>query len=261
MNGADVLPWDKIHRSVCPLRSLLLQFRTLRGGIFPILTLYDPRAEPVSAEGCAFFRSPVATGIMFAHPNAGYGESYPAQNARCEMRGTETPAATDIMVLKAHTASDLMTPSPVSIQYKATVAEATALLTDRGFSAAPVIDEAGRAVGVISRTDLLVHDREHMTHMRTMPESADPLTRRARWQEPLPEGFSVEEVDPTMVCDIMTPVVFSVLPETTVEQVIEDMLGLRVHQLFVVDRNQVLVGVISALDVLRHLRSMHSPEM
>lgn len=177
------------------------------------------------------------------------------------MRGTETTATEDRMVLKAHTAADLMTPSPVSIQYKATVAEATALLTDRGFSAAPVIDEAGRAVGVISRTDLLVHDRERMTHMKTVPEKDDPFVRRALWQEPIPEGFSIEEVDPTLVCDIMTPVVFSVLPETTVEQVIEDMLGLRVHQLFVVDRAQVLVGVISALDVLRHLRLLHTPEM
>src|SRR5262245_24550141 len=119
------------------------------------------------------------------------------------------------LTLKAETARDLMSPSPVSIRYRATVAEATALLTDRGFSAAPVIDDAGRAVGVISRTDLLVHDREHMTHPVAVPEREDAESRRAVWQEPLPEGFGVEEVDPTMVCDIMTPVVFSVLPETS----------------------------------------------
>ncbi len=40
------------------------------------------------------------------------------------------------------------------------MSEAVLLLTDRGFSAAPVIDDAGRPVGVVSRTDLLVHDRE-----------------------------------------------------------------------------------------------------
>jgi predicted transcriptional regulator len=32
------------------------------------------------------------------------------------------------------------------------------------------------------------------------------------------------------------------------------MLGLKVHRLFVVDAAGVLVGVISALDVLRHLQ-------
>lgn len=177
------------------------------------------------------------------------------------MRGTQTSEATEPMVLEAHTARDLMTASPISIEYKATVAEAIALLTDRGFSAAPVIDDAGRAVGVISRTDLLVHDRERMTHPQPVPEGEDPVARAALWQDPLPEGFSVEEVDPTLVCDIMTPVVFSVPPDATVDQVIEDMLGLRVHQLFVVDSNQVLVGVISALDVLRHLRPQHAPQL
>src|SRR5271168_1226174 len=114
------------------------------------------------------------------------------------MRGTETAPTTDRLVLKAQTAADLMSLNPVSIRYKATVAEATALLTDRGFSAAPVIDEAGRAVGVVSRTDLLVHDRERMTHVGPAHEVDDPFARKALWQDPLPDGFSVEETDPTM---------------------------------------------------------------
>jgi CBS domain-containing protein len=176
------------------------------------------------------------------------------------MHGAQTNPRTNTLFLKAETAGELMSPNPVSIRYKATVAEATALLTDRGFSAAPVIDEAGRAVGVVSRTDLLVHDRERMTHVAPIHDVEDPFARKALWQDPLPDGFTIEEVDPTMVCDIMTPVIFSVLPDTPVEQVVEDMLGLRVHQLFVVDRNQVLVGVISALDVLRHLQPMHTAE-
>src|SRR5271170_303507 len=134
------------------------------------------------------------------------------------MRSVQKASPGNNLILKAQTAGNLMSPNPVSIRYKATVAEATALLTDRGFSAAPVIDEAGRAVGVISRTDLLVHDRERMTHVGPAHETEDPFARQAAWQDPLPEGFSVEETDPTMVCDIMTPVVFSVLPDTPVEQ-------------------------------------------
>jgi CBS domain-containing protein len=51
----------------------------------------------------------------------------------------------------------------------------------------------------------------------------------------------------------MTPAVFSVPPETPVGKVVEEMLALKVHHLFVVDGDGVLVGVISALDVLRHL--------
>jgi len=176
------------------------------------------------------------------------------------MSGRQTTQLADKLVLKAQKAADLMSANPVSIRDHATVAEATAFLTDHGFSAAPVIDKAGRAVGVVSRTDLLVHDRERMTHPCPVPEREEPEAREANWQQPLPWGFTLEEVDPTLVSDIMTPVVFSVLPDTSVEQVIDEMLGLRVHQLFVVDAGQVLVGVISALDVLRHLQPRRAVE-
>jgi CBS domain-containing protein len=53
-----------------------------------------------------------------------------------------------------------MTPNPVSVEEKALVSEAVVLLTERGFSAAPVIDEAGRPIGVVSRINLLIHERE-----------------------------------------------------------------------------------------------------
>jgi CBS-domain-containing membrane protein len=71
--------------------------------------------------------------------------------------------------------------------------------------------------------------------------------------EPLPEPLRVEQVDRTVVRDIMTPVVFSVAPDCPVQRVVRDMLALRVHRLFVVDSSGVLVGVVSAMDVLRHL--------
>ncbi len=145
------------------------------------------------------------------------------------------------LTLAAQTAANVMSDNPVSIRADASVPEAVALLTDRGFSAAPVIDEAGRPVGVVSRADILVHDRE----FHRAPRS--PEVRL------VPEGVGVEDCDPTIVEDIMTPGVFAVSPDTSVPRVVEQMLALHVHQIFVVDNQGLLVGVISALDVLRHL--------
>jgi predicted transcriptional regulator len=51
----------------------------------------------------------------------------------------------------------------------------------------------------------------------------------------------------------MTPGVLSVDLNTSLTQVIEIMLAGKVHRLFVTDCDGVLVGVISALDVLRCL--------
>jgi CBS domain-containing protein len=61
-------------------------------------------------------------------------------------------------------------------------------------------------------------------------------------------------VDPTPVADIMTPVVFAVPLDMNADQVVAYMLSLHVHQLFVVDPSGLLVGVISALDILRHMK-------
>ena len=52
----------------------------------------------------------------------------------------------------------------------------------------------------------------------------------------------------------MTPGVFCGRPEIAAGKVVEKMTALRVRRLFVVDVDGVLIGVISAFDVLRHLR-------
>ena len=139
------------------------------------------------------------------------------------------PTGTAPLTLAAETAHDLMTPNPVSIEADAPVADALALLTDRGLSAAVVIDEAGRPHGVITRDDILVHERERL-------DSPVPATP-----------------DPTRVADIMTPTVFSVTPDTAARAVVQQLLGVKVQQLFVVDDDGALIGSISTFDVLRHL--------
>jgi len=155
--------------------------------------------------------------------------------------------------LWATTAADLMTPNPVSIGESATVREAINLLTDRGISAAPVIDAAGRAVGVLSRTDILVHDREVIHHLPQVPDYYHRSELALESGENLNWGFQVEGYDDTRVDEIMTPVVFSVPPNAPARRAIQDMIAWRVHRVFVVDDAGVLVGVISALDVLKHL--------
>jgi CBS domain-containing protein len=136
------------------------------------------------------------------------------------------------LVLPEKKAADFMTPSPVSIRENATVREAVEMLTHRGISGAPVIDAAGRPVGVISRGDILVHDREAVDF--SGPADDDK-----------PAG--------TRVSDIMTPVVFCVSPDAPASRVVREMVDLKVHRLFVVDDPGTLVGVITVLDVLRHV--------
>src|SRR5207245_1579648 len=69
--------------------------------------------------------------------------------------------------LRASTAEELMTENPISICRDAGVRDAIALMTDRGFTVAPVIDESGRGIGVVSLTDILIHNREYSRFLPT----------------------------------------------------------------------------------------------
>jgi CBS domain-containing protein len=145
------------------------------------------------------------------------------------------------LVLEAGTAQDVMTPNPVSVSHQNTIREAAAVLINREISAVAVIDDADRPIGVVSCTDLVryLHDA-----------ASGPEVRKADAAKP------VAAADVTTVRAIMTPAVLSVTPETPLIDVVAQMLGLgRVHRLFVIDESGVLVGVISASDVLRKLRA------
>jgi CBS domain-containing protein len=157
-------------------------------------------------------------------------------------------SSSSTVVLRAETAADLMSPNPMSLRGDATLHEAVAFLVDRNVSGAPVIDEAGRPIGVLTQTDILIHDREEVEHVSPPEvEYGTPLPR-SWWDE-----FQVERVNTTPVSDLMTPAVFCVALDTPAWSVIEQMRDLNVHRLFVTDPNGVLVGVISAMDVVRHL--------
>ena len=154
------------------------------------------------------------------------------------------------MILGAGTAAELMTPNPVSIRQGSAVPEAAAFLAARGISAAPVIDEAGRPVGVVSRTDILQHQGQSAVYLVGSPEYYERLEQPVFSED----GARAQASSRPTVRDVMTPGVFCVRTETPAVNVVEKMLALGVRRLFVVDGDEILIGVVSAVDVLRKLR-------
>ena len=141
------------------------------------------------------------------------------------------------------TAAVLMTRNPVSLDHRISVPEAAAALVRREIGAAPVINEAGRAIGVISQSDIVRHAVKN-------PRILGPSQGDLRSQDdPLEPGMRAT----LTVAEIMTPTVYCVRPDTPVNDIIGEFLAHDVHRLFVADEDEVLIGVITSLDILRVL--------
>lgn len=164
-----------------------------------------------------------------------------------------TDTATErTLLLTSRPVSQVMTVTPLSIPATATAREAVKILSDHRFSATPVIDNAGRPVGVISRTDL-VNRLMRGDHLCSLEENwfncASIIGKEA-----LDNGsYLAQNMDNITVGEIMTPAIICVSTHDSIEKAVELLLKKEVHRLFVVDDAGVLVGVLSPFDVLRHL--------
>ena len=153
------------------------------------------------------------------------------------------------MTLPPLRAQDLMTQDPKSIDEDATIRESAAALTDARISALPVTNKNGELVGVLSRADIVRHEGQRgdfeVPTSDLKPGEADAAEAQ--------RGSHAESTRRTPVKKIMTPSVYVVRPEANLASVVDQMLKRRVHRLYVIDSKGGLIGVVSALDLLRSL--------
>jgi CBS domain-containing protein len=171
---------------------------------------------------------------------------------------------------------DIMKTEVLSVTPDTPVRRLTRLLADEEISGAPVVDETGRLVGVVSATDvvrLAANDmdvRVRTTRARTNAALPDPDDEGP---EADPHGFFLpedtpfaaeqllgqipeSEFDAAEVADIMTPVSFTVGLETEVNELAEFLVRGRIHRAVVVDEEN-LVGIVTSGDVLRAVAEGH----
>jgi CBS-domain-containing membrane protein len=147
-------------------------------------------------------------------------------------------------------AADVMTTNPKSIGRDATIRDTAEFFTTHGIHTAPVIDEAGRPIGVVSRTDLLDYWGRRRDRLLALANGETTVDSSASHTEPSFELTAAE---------FMTPVVFSVTVNAPLAKVIDKILALEVRCLFVTDEHGVLVGAISVIDLLRSISKTTKP--
>lgn len=119
------------------------------------------------------------------------------------------------------TAADIMTRNVFTLPAAVSAREAGWALIHRGVGGAPVVDELGELVGVLTQSDLA------LTHLT--------------------------EDDDRAVTEVMTPALLAVAPDDPALDAVRLMLDHGAHRILVLDDAGGLAGIITSGDVLRLL--------
>jgi CBS domain-containing protein len=126
--------------------------------------------------------------------------------------------------------------------------EVAKIFVEEGITGAPVVDDMGHPIGVISQTDLVAHD---LTTERELTVEA-PFYRRPHDDVLQPSrGFQIEEVPADTVQDVMTPFLVTVEETTPIRELAARMAKFGIHRLIVVDDDQQVSGIVTSMDILR----------
>jgi CBS domain-containing protein len=145
--------------------------------------------------------------------------------------------------------ADIMTREVVTLSPDAGAATAARKLIDHGISAAPVVDDAGRLVGILSEGDFVAY--------------ASKTGMRGRWLRLFDEEAACLEdlatIRKLQVQDLMTRDVLAVSDNTPIDVVARLMSRRRVKRLPVVTDGK-LAGIVSRVDLLAAVISPAGPD-
>jgi predicted transcriptional regulator len=145
-------------------------------------------------------------------------------------------------------AADIMTRRMITVDSNASIREVAVVLVDNEISGAPVRDELGRITGLISLRDIARYERERPPGAQAALQESDADIESAHG---VPWGYHVEPADLGRVREFMTPIVIALPEEAPLADVVRAMLERRVHRILVRNDEGDIVGIISAIDVLR----------
>jgi CBS domain-containing protein len=133
--------------------------------------------------------------------------------------------------LGSKTARDVMTPNPVTVVEGATVAAVADVMAHKRLKRLPVVNAAGKLVGIVSRLDLL----------RTVAEAF-----QASPEEPRPAGLRGD----LPLSRVMRKDVPVVHPDTPINEVLQAVVSTRLNRALVIDAERRVVGIVTDEEVL-----------
>jgi CBS domain-containing protein len=158
--------------------------------------------------------------------------------------------------MKALRAKDIMTRDVLLARADWSVHRLAEFLAENSISGAPVASEDGKLIGVVSSTDIVIHDTLPLKEMGSN-EPHEYYLQASKGRRGSDRFASAQIAGEPLVTvrDIMTPVIYKVSEDTLVPEVADTMIKNRIHRVFVTHEDQ-LVGIIATPEMLQVVRDL-----
>jgi len=139
-------------------------------------------------------------------------------------------------------AEDIMSKDIVKVKPKDSIHRVSRILAENDTSGAPVVDDIGRIVGVISEHDIVAFlSTFDMTKLEVMDSSNLPHLAHIYLQA------SAKPIEEIMMKEVVTAD-----PDATIDQLAEIMTENNINRVPIVEKGN-LVGIVSRIDILRNI--------
>lgn len=143
------------------------------------------------------------------------------------------------------TAADVMTSDVITVKKETTIRELAELFARNRISSAPVVDDGGKMIGIVTETDLIEQDKSlHIPTVVTIFDWVIYLESDKKFEKEL------KKMTGQTVGDIYTDKVVQVSPSTPVSDVADIISSRRINSIPVVDGDR-LVGIVARIDLIR----------
>lgn len=145
------------------------------------------------------------------------------------------------------TVADIMTPNPILARPQMQLKQAIQILAEHQISGLPVVNDAGKLVGMICETDIIWQESGVTPPPYiTVLDSVIFLESPARYEKELHKALG-ETVEEVMTKDSIV----TITPNKSLSEAARLLNEKRVHQLPVLDDEGKVIGILSCGDIIR----------
>lgn len=143
------------------------------------------------------------------------------------------------------TAKDIMTKEVITVTTDVTIEGLARILTKHDISGAPVVDEGGKLIGIVTESDLIkMEQRLHIPTVINIFDAVIYLGSSKKFEE------DIKRMAATTVGDIFKKDVVTITESATIEEIATIMSEKNIHHLPVIKKGK-LAGIVGKKDIVK----------